>query len=142
MLPWSRCICKGGSGLMCSGAGAQRGCTYVSSRRRPLTRLGLLLHIGFLCMTGRPLATFERILPEILEFVADHVGIPAPPIATWRAIYRRRMTFRASTPRCRSDRLAFCRRRCAANADGLLATPSGTVRISVCGRAVKHYAAM
>lgn len=41
-------------------------------------------------MTGRPLAGFERIPPGILEFVANHAGIPAPQIATLRAIYRRR----------------------------------------------------
>ncbi|MFY7837978.1 MAG: DUF4158 domain-containing protein [Novosphingobium sp.] len=65
---------------------------FVETRRRPLTRLGLLLHIGFLRMTGRPLAAFDRIPPVILEFVADHAGVPAPQIATLRAIYRRRMS--------------------------------------------------
>ena len=64
---------------------------FVASRRRPLTRLGLLLHTGFLRLTGGPLEAFERIPPAILEFVADHAGIPAPQIATRRAIYRRRM---------------------------------------------------
>lgn len=40
---------------------AEQALPVIYSRRRPLTRFGLLLHIGFLRMTGRPLAAFERI---------------------------------------------------------------------------------
>ncbi|KKW89675.1 DUF4158 domain-containing protein, partial [Sphingobium chungbukense] len=89
---------------------------YVSSRRRPLTSLGLLLHIGFLRMTGRPLAAFERIPPGILEFVANHAGIPAPQIATLRAIYRRRMTL-------------FAHQRLAAEAIGWRSAEDGVLRM-------------
>ncbi len=66
--------------------------TFIESRRRPLTRLGLILHIGFLRMTGRPLAALERVPPAVLAFAAEHAGLPAPQIGTLRAIYRRRMT--------------------------------------------------
>ena len=66
--------------------------TFIESRRRPLTRLGLILHIGFLRMTGRPLAALEKVPPAVLAFAAEHAGLPAPQIGTLRAIYRRRMT--------------------------------------------------
>jgi hypothetical protein len=65
---------------------------FVSNRRRPLTRLGLILQIGFLRMTGRPLALFERLPAAVLACAADHAGLSAPRIATLRSIYRRRMT--------------------------------------------------
>ena len=34
---------------------------FVESRCRPMTRLGLVLHIGFLRMSGRHLPAFERV---------------------------------------------------------------------------------
>lgn len=89
---------------------------FVETRRRPLTRLGLLLHIGFLRMTGRPLAALERIPSVILEFVADHAGVPAPQIATLRAIYRRRMTL-------------FAHQRLAAEAIGWRTAEDGVLRM-------------
>ena len=67
-------------------------------------------------MTGRPLAGFERIPPGILEFVANHAGIPAPQIATLRAIYRRRMTL-------------FAHQRLAAEAIGWRSAEDGVLRM-------------
>ncbi|MCR9178512.1 MAG: Tn3 family transposase [Alphaproteobacteria bacterium] len=64
----------------------------IGNRRRPLTRLGLILQIGFLRMTGRPLALFERLPAAVLACAAAHAGMSAPRIATLRSIYRRRMT--------------------------------------------------
>lgn len=66
--------------------------TFIGTRRRPLTRFGLILQIGFLRMTGRPLAQFERLPAAVLACAAAHAGMPAPRIATLRSIYRRRMT--------------------------------------------------
>ena len=64
----------------------------VEKRRRSLTRLGLILHIGFLRMSGRPLSAAERLPAAVLAFAAAQAGMPAPRIATLRSIYRRRMT--------------------------------------------------
>ncbi|MEQ9152786.1 MAG: DUF4158 domain-containing protein [Nitratireductor sp.] len=66
--------------------------SFVGVRRRPLARLGLILQIGFLRMTGRSLAAFERLPPAVLSCAAAHAGLPAPRIATLRSIYRRRTT--------------------------------------------------
>jgi TnpA family transposase len=64
----------------------------IRTRRAAMTRFGLILHIGFLRMTGRSLSAVERIPASVLAYVADIVGIPAPQIATLRAIYLRRAT--------------------------------------------------
>jgi hypothetical protein len=64
----------------------------VASRRRPMTRLGLALHIGFLRMSGRHLPALERVPSSVLAYAAAEVGVLAPQLATLRAIYRRRMT--------------------------------------------------
>ncbi|WP_416153205.1 DUF4158 domain-containing protein [Thalassobaculum sp. OXR-137] len=40
---------------------------FVGNRRRPLTRLGLILQIGFLRLTGRPLSAFERLPAAVLS---------------------------------------------------------------------------
>ena len=65
---------------------------FVGNRRRPLTRLGLILQIGFLRLTGRPLSAFERLPAAVLSCAAAYAGLPAPQIATLRSIYRRRTT--------------------------------------------------
>ena len=64
----------------------------LASRRRQMTRLGLVLHIGFLRMSGRHLPALERVPSSVLAYAAAEVGVPAPQLATLRAIYRRRMT--------------------------------------------------
>ena len=65
---------------------------FVASRRRPMTRLGLVLHMGLLRMSGRHLPALERVPSSVLAFAAAEVGTAAPQLATLRAIYRRRMT--------------------------------------------------
>ena len=69
-----------------------KGHRLVASRRRPMTRLGLVLHIGFLRMSGRHLPAFERVSSSVLAYAAAEVGVLAPQLATLRGIYRRRMT--------------------------------------------------
>ena len=64
----------------------------IESRSSSATRLGLIIHIGFLRMTGRSLSAVDLIPAQVLACAARHAGIPAPQIATLRAIYRRRMT--------------------------------------------------
>jgi hypothetical protein len=64
----------------------------VRLRRRPLNRLGVGLQIGHLRLTGTPMNSVQMIPPEVLAFISDQVGIPAPRLASIRALYRRRRT--------------------------------------------------
>jgi len=88
----------------------------VTSRRRPMTRLGLVLHIGFLRMSGRHLSALERVPSSVLAFAGDEVGVAAPQLATLRAIYRRRMTL-------------FAHQRLAASATGISAANEAQLRM-------------
>jgi len=64
----------------------------VGARRRSLTRLGLLLQIGFLRLTGRSLNSVQVIPPAVLARAGQAAGIAEPQLASIRSIYRRRMT--------------------------------------------------
>lgn len=64
----------------------------IARRRSPLSRMGLIIHIGFLRMTGRSLSSVDLIPAPVLACAARQAGMPAPHIATLRAIYRRRPT--------------------------------------------------
>jgi hypothetical protein len=64
----------------------------VLRRRRALNRLGVALQIGFLRLTGAPLNSFEIIPPRILAHLGNELGLPAPRLASIRALYRRRRT--------------------------------------------------
>ena len=61
----------------------------IAQRRTPMTRFGLILHVGFLKMTGRSLSAIDLIPGPVLACAAKHAEIPALQIATLRAIYRR-----------------------------------------------------
>ncbi|MEQ1515900.1 MAG: Tn3 family transposase [Usitatibacteraceae bacterium] len=65
---------------------------FVLRRRSPLSRLGLIIHIGFLRMTGRPLSSVDRIPAPVLDCAARYADMVPPQIATLRAIYKRRPT--------------------------------------------------
>ena len=64
----------------------------VGARRTPLTRLGLVLQIGFLRLSGRSLNSVQMIPPAVLQRAGQAAGIAAPQLASIRSIYRRRMT--------------------------------------------------
>ena len=64
----------------------------VGARRTPLTRLGLVLQIGFLRLTGRSLNSVQVIPPAVLTRAGQAADISAPQLASIRSIYRRRMT--------------------------------------------------
>ena len=53
----------------------------VGARRTSLTRLGLVLQIGFLRLTGRSLNSVQVIPPAVLARAGQAAGIaaPAPP---------------------------------------------------------------
>ena len=53
-------------------------------------RLGAALQIGFLKMCGRPLDVIQRVPTDLLKHLADQLEVPAPAIATLRALYLRR----------------------------------------------------
>jgi Domain of unknown function (DUF4158) len=67
-------------------------CSMIARRSSAVIRLGLVIHIGFLRMTGRSLSAVDLIPAQVLVCAARHAGMAAPQIATLRAIYRRRMT--------------------------------------------------
>ena len=60
------------------------------SRYGDALRLGAALQIGFLKMCGRPLDVIQRVPAELLKHLADRLEVPAPTIATLRALYLRR----------------------------------------------------
>jgi hypothetical protein len=62
----------------------------VLTRYRDSLRLGAALQIGFLKMCGRPLDAVQRVPADLLEHLAEQIDVPAPNIATLRALYLRR----------------------------------------------------
>jgi len=56
------------------------------------SRLALALQVGFLRMTGAVLDTYDYIPRAVLECVAAQLNVPAPMLATMRALSRRPMT--------------------------------------------------
>jgi TnpA family transposase len=64
----------------------------VRRRRRPFNRLGVALQIGHMRVTGTPMNSVRMIPQEVLAFVAGQIGIPAPRLASIRALYPRHRT--------------------------------------------------
>ena len=64
----------------------------VKTRRGNEMQLGLGLHIGFLRMSGRVLNSTDVIHWRILAFLGVQLQIPAPRVASLRALYPRRPT--------------------------------------------------
>jgi Domain of unknown function (DUF4158) len=62
----------------------------VLTRYRDSLRLGAALQIGFLKMCGRPLDAIQRVPADLLQHLGKQLEIPAPTIATLRALYLRR----------------------------------------------------
>ncbi|MEY4546537.1 MAG: hypothetical protein RL685_2732 [Pseudomonadota bacterium] len=61
----------------------------IERRRGPAMKLGLVLHLGFVRMSGRPLDAF-RVLPVVLlRHLGKELGIPVPDVASLRALYSR-----------------------------------------------------
>ena len=64
----------------------------IKTRRGNEMQLGLGLHIGFLRMSGRLLNSTDVIHWRILAFLGAQLQIPAPRVASLRALYSRRPT--------------------------------------------------
>ena len=62
----------------------------VLTRYRQPLRLGAALQIGFLKMCGRPLDVVQRVPAALLQHLGEQLDIPAPTIATLRALYLKR----------------------------------------------------
>jgi Domain of unknown function (DUF4158) len=62
----------------------------VRSRYKESLRLGAALQLGFLTMCGRPLRALQRVPTDLLQHLGEQLTVPAPDIATLRAVYRRR----------------------------------------------------
>ena len=65
------------------------GIRAVRSRYKIGLRLGAALQLGFLRMCGRPLSAMQRVPRDLLQYLGKQLPIPAPDIATLRAIYQR-----------------------------------------------------
>lgn len=63
---------------------------HIHSRYKMRLRLAADLQLGFLKMTGRPLNAVRIVPPSVLQYIAAQLQVPAPTIASLRAIYRRR----------------------------------------------------
>src|SRR5260370_40748073 len=62
----------------------------VLTRYRDSLGLGAALQIGFLKMCGRPLDAVQRVSADLLKHLGEQLEIPAPTIATLRALYLKR----------------------------------------------------
>lgn len=63
---------------------------HIHSRYKMSLRLAAALQLGFLKMTGRPLNAVRIVPPSVLQYLAAQLQVPAPTIASLRAMYRRR----------------------------------------------------
>src|SRR5665213_175925 len=59
---------------------------------RSRLRLGAALQLGFLRLTGASLHSMEYVPAAVLKLLGLQLGVPAPDLATLRALYRREMT--------------------------------------------------
>jgi hypothetical protein len=55
-------------------------------------RLGAAIQLGFVRMTGTTLNALDNVPTSLLEYVAHQLMLPAPELATLRALYRNERT--------------------------------------------------
>ena len=65
--------------------------TALSTLPKLALRLGAALQLGFLRMTGRPLDAVKVVPAALLKHIGQQLDLPAPNIATLRAIYLNRI---------------------------------------------------
>ncbi len=82
-----------------TGFEARRFFSFNASDRRELRvrytrrlRLGAALQLGFVRLTGTTLDAFDYVPRAVLDLVGRQLELPAPQLATLRAIYRRERT--------------------------------------------------
>lgn len=64
----------------------------IRAHRRDTNRLGIVIQIGYMRMTGVALNSVEMIPPAVLAHVAGQLGQTPPQLTSIRALYRRRRT--------------------------------------------------
>ena len=64
----------------------------IEERRGPALKIALALQIGFLRMTGRLLEAVGMVPPTLWQHLGQQFEVPAPDLASLRAMYRRRRT--------------------------------------------------
>jgi len=64
----------------------------IEARRRPELKLGLALQIGFLRMSGCLLDALRIVPPSLWQHLGAQFAVPAPDLASLRALYRRAPT--------------------------------------------------
>jgi hypothetical protein len=64
----------------------------IVERRQPALKLGLALQMGFLRMTGRPLAAVGAVPPALWRHLGAQLAVTAPDLASLRVMYRRLST--------------------------------------------------
>ena len=69
---------------------SKRDVATITGEVRPKFRLAIALQLGFVRMSGRGLNTFKVLPRPLLKFVADQFKLPAPTIASIRALYSKR----------------------------------------------------
>ena len=63
----------------------------IRSLRKPLHRIGLALHMGFIRMSGRTLDAVDRIPKVLWSHLGTQLGIEPPEMGTLRSLYIDRM---------------------------------------------------
>lgn len=64
----------------------------IESRRRGLHRLSVALQIGFIRLSGKTLSAVDVVPVNVLSHVCHQLHLPAPEIASLRALYKRQRT--------------------------------------------------
>ena len=64
----------------------------IQSRYKPNPRIAAAIQLGFLKMAGRPLSAFNVLPAKLLAYIGIQLSLPAPTLATLRAMYKRRST--------------------------------------------------
>jgi len=64
----------------------------IRSRYTKNHRIAVALQIGFLRMTGQTMSGIDRMPARLLAHLCQQLGVPAPDLATLRALYRRQRT--------------------------------------------------
>jgi TnpA family transposase len=104
----------------------------VLTRYRDSLRLGAALQIGFLKMCGRPLDAVQRVPADLLKHLGEQIEVPAPTIATLRALYLKRRRTLYEHQRWAMDFLGMIRFE-PTDTDKLLASLGDVVRAGVSG---------
>ena len=66
--------------------------TLIQTRYKLNPRIAAAVQLGFLKMAGRPLSAFKVLPAKLLTYIGAQLSVPAPTLASLRAMYKRRST--------------------------------------------------